>query len=487
MHGNAQTILVVAGFLLLRPASYGICQDAPCSSEFRGRIARLMSLDRLREADSLFDATERGCAIDVDDLMKWMRIKGVLGDYSHARRIACDIVRRQPRLSFAIQNQLLEIIKEAPSDTIKAALEEYRHCALSLYQSDTAAFRQWIAGAYFRFGFYDEELRAIRELHSKSHPSTEEILGCAYKRFSRQLYSRTIEPALLAYHALSEGAAKSMCAVMLYQSYARCGKNDSAALWLGRTKLSNANVRAEAAAFYQQTGFYAKADSLIALLPPSLTLDTLRIRGLLFAGDPRAASELCARLTGGERAKSERRDQLLLWRARVLVFSGVAVEAGILLDSIDFSPAMGGAHAVVSLKFLLKGVRNAPNAWKILGELAYAGWLRRPESAAKALESPMVTDLPRDLRRLLTEECVATLAAGKSWAALRLLVGRENIAPLSPQTRYYYGVSLVNLGEIEAGRAALEELLIGFPGDVYSEKARIFLSDLNLNKAAQKP
>jgi hypothetical protein len=168
------------------------------------------------------------------------------------------------------------------------------------------------------------------------------------------------------------------------------------------------------------------------------------------------------------------------------MFSGAAREAEALLDSIDFSPSMGGAHAVVSMKYFLNGIRKAPSAAQILGKLSYADWLHRPERAAVALASCLAENLPADVRQRLLEAGVATLIAGKQWSSARAIIEQAGFASASPELQYYCGVALVNLGEIEAGRKALEDLLLGRPADVFSEKARMFLLDAHLNMTTHK-
>ena len=474
-------VLLCASFFVTRV--FG--QFQPCSLELRGALGRAFAQDNLLQADSLFTSNESACAFDAYDLLKWMRIKGVFGRYGDAGRIACTALMRRPQLSFSIQYQLLDAIRESASDTLRVVVGQYGRCALSLIHADTAALRQWLAGAYARFGLYNEELGVLRELDGKNHPSSAEIAACAFRRFSQNLYAQTIPAALAAYQRLVDPTARSSCALMLYQSYAKLDKNDSAALWLACAALSRPQARAEAVAFFQQAGYFAKADSLMAGLGPSLSRDTLTIRSFLFAGNFKTAADACTKALGSYAGK-DTRSQLTLWKARALVFGGAAGEARRLLDSLEFLPAMIGAHTLVTLKYSLQTIKSAPQAARIWGSLSYAAWAKRPDTVLAALHGADMKTVTGDVRSMLIAEGVKTLIAGKLFSAALTVIEAEDGASLSSELRYYRGVSLFNLGNVDAAKAALDELLLRYPGDVFSEKARTFFSDAYMDKTSQK-
>jgi tetratricopeptide (TPR) repeat protein len=474
---------IVLIIISLSNSSHSFPHLSPCSSGFRDSVAQLMEKDKLREADGMFAAREPACAIETYDLMKWMRIKSVLGMYGAACRLACRIAHQQPQLSALLQNQLSETIREAPADTMRAALDAYLQCALSGFRPDTAAFKQWISNVYFRAGLYDEEVTVLLRLETPNQPSADGLFACASRRFSNRLFTAALRPALLAYSRLHDDNLRSLCAMMLYRCFALMGNDDSAAIWLGRVP-ARREVKAEAAAFFQRTGDLAKADSLLAALPPSLTKDTLMVRQMLFTGNPKAAADYCARRAGQTGAEGRR--DLLFWRMRSLLFGGRPQAADALADSIDFSPDMDGATAFLFLKYMLNSIRKTPAAGAVFGELAYGAWLKRPERALRALQSPAIDACPADVGQLLFSMGVKALIDGKMFAGARTLIDRAGGSSAGPELRYYLGDVLLNQGDIDTAAAVFEELLLTYPGDVFSEKARILLNEMHAEKSGRK-
>ena len=110
-----------------------------------------------------------------------------------------------------------------------------------------------------------------------------------------------------------------------------------AALWLGRAAPTTPRARAEAAAFFQQIGNFDKARGVMEGMGPSLTRDTLTIRGLLLEGKVPAAIAECERI-GRVDTGSEPRGQVMLWKARALLFGDMTAQAR----------ALGGFHSIFS-------------------------------------------------------------------------------------------------------------------------------------------
>ena len=494
--GRTASLTEAARTFLLRGAVYyaaialawphpGFGQFSPCSARFREALARAVEQDRVREADSLYTAYESLCDFDASDLLSWMRIKNVLGETGEAGRIACTALRRMPHLSFRLRYMLLDMLKDAPADTQRAVLRQFGGCALSPERVDTAEVRLWLSAAYFGFGLYDEELSVVRDLDAGNRPTGGSFTQCAMRRLASRRYAETIAAARLGYRYCESAEGRSSCAILLYESFAKLDKDDSAALWLGRAAPTTPRARAEAAAFFQQIGNFDKARGVMEGMGPSLTRDTLTIRGLLLEGKVPAAIAECERI-GRVDTGSEPRGQVMLWKARALLFGGMTAQARALADSIQFFPAMGGAHALVSLKYLLHEIRNSPRAWPMAAAICYAAWKRDPRAAAAALDSSLIDDLPNGARRVMLAEGVKTLIDGKLWTQALAALKPADSASFSSELRYYRGVALVNAGEIDAGRLVFEQLLLRYPGDVFSEKARTALSEAPMDKPSQK-
>jgi hypothetical protein len=106
------------------------------------KISTLLANDNIREADSLCTAFDLTRFMGPFDLVKWLRIKGTLGQYGQAGRLACLATGKDPHFGPMLQYQLAEVVKDAKIDTVRAVLQAYVLCALGEGKCDTMAFKQ---------------------------------------------------------------------------------------------------------------------------------------------------------------------------------------------------------------------------------------------------------------------------------------------------------------------------------------------------------
>ena len=145
------------------------------------------------------------------------------------------------------------------------------------------------------------------------------------------------------------------------------------------------------------------------------------------------------------------------------------------MDSIAFSPAMNGAEEFLSYKYHCAVLKKSPRAWSVFGEVAYASWLMHPDKMFQALMETDLDDCDHEVRQAIVLDCVRTLISCKRFADARTIMERWGFSSAGNEFRYYYGEVLYNGGAVDSARKVLQELLLAHPGDVFSEKARIFL------------
>jgi hypothetical protein len=266
---------------------------------------------------------------------------------------------------------------------------------------------------------------------------------------------------------------------MLHESYARKAINDSAALWLDRASLKRPETQASAVVFFQRTGPASKADSLLSALPPSFTRDTLAIRQRLFAADFSGAAHLAQRLAQTYPSSGAESGALLLWRIRSLLFCGKAGEAQALLDSVGMPPSKSGAGDIAAAAYVLEMVKNAPDAWGLFGSVAYASWLDRPDKVLAALKDSNLNEYDMRIRRTIVLTAIRTLMESRRFAQARAIMERTETALADGECCFYYGQLLYNEGVRDSAKKVLEAMLLDRPGDVFSERARLFLSRMN--------
>jgi hypothetical protein len=136
---------------------------------------------------------------------------------------------------------------------------------------------------------------------------------------------------------------------------------------------------------------------------------------------------------------------------------------------------MSNANTYVNTKYIFNNIKKEPQAGKIFGSLAYGIWLDKPDDIYKILQSDAISAYYPDVKQLLYCEGIKALIAWKQFAPTLTLIEQTKISTDCPELKFYYGEALLYTGKLEKGRSVLEELLLEYPGNVFSEKARLFL------------
>ena len=280
--------------------------DQPVTNFPDGRAIRergLADLDKgsPAEADSLLRIADSAGILSAGDYLRWLDAKAVLSNYADAAGLCCKIdarEAREPRLGAIARGRLIQMIEEQPPAAKREALDAYRRCALSNPGCDTQGLKQWLCRAYASAGLFAQQDSLLVQLDTRQFPSAQDFLDAAEERFPGVLFPRRF-PATAAYARLASAdtAARSLAATILFQCYRTALRPDSASYWLSRASLSDDRFRISAVAFLQSAGMLDRADSLMAGIRPSLARDTLLIRRLLYAGDPKGAYARSAGIT----------------------------------------------------------------------------------------------------------------------------------------------------------------------------------------------
>jgi tetratricopeptide (TPR) repeat protein len=146
---------------------------------------------------------------------------------------------------------------------------------------------------------------------------------------------------------------------------------------------------------------------------------------------------------------------------------------------MDFSPAMKGAREVLASALAIEAVADAPAAWGLFGAVAYASWLDRPDKVLAAFSGASLEACDARARRTIVLEGGRALLRNGRFGEARRILERADAAPADNEFRYYYGEVLYNDGAADSARKVFEAMLLARPGDVYSERARLFLSRMN--------
>jgi hypothetical protein len=432
----------------------------------RATALQLVDKGNFGPADSMLAVVDSAGLLDPYDVVRWIQVKGVLSEYGESGRLCCRL-DGDAHLSSLARSRFLELLGEADMAGRREALERYSRCVLSQKSPDTLRLKAWLATVYADFGMYGEEDAVLFELDSKRFPSADAFLVSAQQRFSRRLFPQCITPAAAAFQRAGDQAKKSLAAAILYQCYLHSGTSDSASFWLSRASFSDPRLKAQAAAFLQEAGYLDRADSLIATLGQSVTRDTLVLRQVLLSGEPARAAGLAAKLTRDK-------DAAALWRVRTAVFSGNGAELAGWIDTVRFGPSGGYGAEVLSYRYKLERLKDAPEAMADFGAVEYCVWRKRPETVAtRAFQA-----YPPAVQELLVCDIVKALADKRLFGDALKCAAQVPLEGAGAEFVYTYAEVLIRQGSVDEGSRILEKLMLSHPQDVFSGKARLLLLGL---------
>jgi tetratricopeptide (TPR) repeat protein len=438
------------------------------NSRFHTLLDRLEQGGDYRAMDSLYQAYDNLGRCDLYDHLRRVNLKVLLGDPDEGTRLCCRIGRSDPGMLPVIHSQLENILENASPEQRRAALGIYEECAVSLPDpAARSAAIAWLANAYGRYGFDKEEYTIVTtRLAADSPVSGKLLLDIAQRRFSRKLFAESIESAQRAWNLLDDPRRKTQCAGVLTNAYLRMGRKDSAAVWLRKADLRDQHVKSGVAVLFQQAGLTALADSIIHTIPLSLTRDTLTIRGLIFAGRLAEAGGCVAALGGSPRDQS-------LWRMRTAVYRGDLPATTRVLDSIRLAPEWEYTPEFLQHRYavnLIEGDSAAFSYWGRLCRTVFCGTVSGTIDSLPPAGSmvPAVAELYfTTLARQLLDNNEPVLAAKA--------IGGLPDSAAGPRVLYYRAIVEDRLGRHSEARQLFERLMIDYPQDVFSNKARMEL------------
>jgi hypothetical protein len=280
-------------------------------------------------------------------------------------------------------------------------------------------------------------------------------------------------PARIAFDRAKNPEIKAAAAELLYQSYQALHKNDSALLWLGRADSTGENHRIDAVALYQSAGRLIDARAVLDKIIPSFDRDTLTIRQYVFEGNMKGALEA---LHNANSRWTQKTNEMLLWKARILLFSGSFDEVTMLLDSAVISPRWKGAKEVLDYRLGLHLYQGSSDALSVWSRIVTALYIGKPEEGEKTLA--VAQALPTDLAIALQLLIIRDLLARERVDAAMAFFAKHGEGTMSPEYLYLHADAELKSGQVTLARDLLLRIIGDFPSDVFAEKARVLLSRL---------
>ncbi len=425
-----------------------------------------------KDADSAFTVAQKTGNLSAGDLLRWQSAKAVLSDFVGAAQLCCDIAKGDNRFAQSAVSSLVQMLDEQPLQTKTQALARYRDCALSSSLCDTPDIKNKLNTLYGSLGLFSQQDSLLVRLDTKKCPSGRDFFDAARQRFMQGFMSFAVFPAAKAYAEIANDITiRSMAATMLFEVYRQKGQRDSASLWLSRASLSNEHIKTAAIVFLQSIGASNRADSLIESLRPSVTKDTLVLRALAMSGDANAAYARVSRFKQSYEA-------LIIWKCRLAVFAHHTDDITRIMDSSALPVNPIFAKELLDYRYRLEMLSSEQGAVNDFCDIRYALFRNLPKKAAAvpiaAYTKPVRDMLCCDIAQVFLQNNDYQNALG----TMRSCTPDSG----SCELQYLYGSTLILQGAVQQGKAALDQLMLSSPADVFCNRARVFLAELQKKK-----
>jgi len=440
-------------------------------------------------ADTLYRALDSAGRLDPHELLRYGRVKSLIGQYRAAARIYCRAATEDRRIEHAAMTQMAQLLADADSVEKAAAVRIFERCAMGSRDADTALYRNWLADFCGQQGLFEQQISILSRFSTAESPSGRKLADAARDHFSRRRYRLAVTAASAAYWRLDEDQRRSDAAFLTYQSYMQLRVRDSALVWLRLSGVDDKHARIQAIALNQETGHLEAAAALIDSLQASLPKDTLTVRQLLFAGEPVKALNAIMASKSASWATAPR--ERMLWRGRCMIFSGQVHEAMPVIDSLKFVPSWHAASEILRYRYWVQKLDDSQSALDVWGKLEYAVYIGDMAAAVRLLKGHGMKGEPGEM---LAVRLARALAKSQRPAeALEILeladdggvdygikgINRKTAtrAP-SPEYLYFRAEMLSEAGRMDEARAVANKILVEHPLDIFAQKARILLSKI---------
>ena len=490
---NAKRLLITTICALLIPAATTANASIrdQCPDDDYGCIINLIHKHSdgagLPTADTLYRILDSAGRLNAHELLRYGRVKSLIGQYREAARIYCRAATGDQRLEHAAMTQMGNLLADADSTEKAAATRIFERCALAAPNADTAMFRNWLADFCGNQGLFEQEISILTRLHTTESPSDRRLADAAKRHFSNRRYRLAANAAAAAHKHSDEPQRRSDAAFTAYQSYLQLRIRDSALIWLDLSGINDKDAKIQAVTLNQETGHLETAATLIDSLPASLSKDTLTVRQLIFAGDPTRA--LAAITTSKSNAWTLNTRERNLWRGRCLIFNGQPHEAMPILDSIRFAPNWHAAAEVLRYKYWVQKLDDNRNALDTWGKLEHAIYTGSHTTAIRLLKGRKMQGEAGEM--LAIRLAKALKQASHHAEALEILelaaggpdygikgINRKNTHTPGPEYLYLKAEMLYETGRQEEAKAVAQKILTDFPLDIFAQKARVLLAKI---------
>lgn len=437
-------------------------------------------------ADTLLHIYDSENKIDNKALSLWIRIKAITKAYKEIAPLYCRLFNSVPQSQkdlsmpevasgtmYDLKIQFQQTLDESGKENIPQILNGLKYCILSMQNRSDAELLRWLAFLLGNYGLYDDELEVTLAIRSSDDgfSMSNELTDIARNRFINKSFVHALRAGREAFKKAENSDDRIAAGSIVYQSFIALGLNDSALHWIPHAQLANKSNLLNAINLYQMSGQTTQTQALINKLPSSLIKDTFTIRQAIFSQNLKTAHEILQR---SDSIKNHT-NALYLWNVRVALFNKESDNLMKLLDSIPSIPKFDGAAECLGYKYRYFKLMDCPEALEAWQLIEYNSYIGRFVDARTSLAQLQNDDGCK-------AECALVLARrlyerNKNFDALEVLSSFDE-SGVSAEFLYMKALCFHDQEKPVECRKLLEKILLDFPDDIYSGKARLMLSDL---------
>lgn len=401
------------------------------------------------------------------DLLRWVEIKQVLELYGEIPELYCRVLHGEPRIKTIVLSQFATLLRETSPSVADTLLQRFLGCS-SEGQLPAKPLAEWVIAQYGRLNLFDRQIELFLATEKQREQQAVGLIAMSEELYQQQSFAAAAKSAKVAYKRAAAQDLKEQAATLVYHALRELGSRDSTQIWFKRAHIVSDRGRAQGAELFLSSGNPAEASRLIAALSPSVLRDTLHLHQLLVTDSLAVAATLLA--NGGVLADSP--VAAYAWRVRTLLFGGKTDACLVLLDSIPVTLPAVQSRELLGYRYWLLRFSGNKEALAIFAQIQYTLYKGKPGLAADLL-------------------CTAQAGAAYSWR-LGVLVAQEQTkgndpegalrtlgcAPADSEPEYLYckADAFYRLRRLDAAEQLLERLVLEYPDNVHTVKARLLLA-----------
>lgn len=423
--------------------------------------AHLAAKGQFHIADTLYDIYDKEDKLNVFNWLKWAKLKNITGDYDAIGGLYCRIINSESKLTPIVLSQFRYLLKDQKMQIADSILTDFLRCFVYQSETDTVQIREWTSQTCFELGLYNRQIEILMALNTENYPVYGDLFHTSTSHLSNKRYRYASDAARVIYNNSRDIENKQKAAFLIYESFRDQNLNDSALIWLKRVNLQSSKQMIDAATLYQNTGLYDKAQEIIDSIPRSYAADTMLLRQFLFTGKRNEAYIMTKK---GCCSKD------LLWSVRTALFVKKYLEVNSLLDSVSYDNITSKGE-LLSCRYWLQRLQGSSDLLDLWAQIEYNIYIGNLNNAVKQLsvvkESDRIWELALRVAKVLINR-------GDSHTALNLLKQHER-SDISAEFLYSMAEAMLCLGETDKGRQILEKIMLEYPDDIFSGRARLLL------------